>query len=109
MKPLITSALLLLALTVAACAPLPGAIAPVPQGLIYAALTCEQATANLASIQADLKHMNRIQTVTAVADAVFLAGAGIAVSKVVGGDKSGDIAGMKGEVISLNARLMGCN
>lgn len=103
-----TSFAILAALILSACAPMPGAIAPVETGGNYDPLTCQQAMLNRNAIHAELKTMMRAQVLVAMADAAGVYTLGAAPSKIIGGDKSGDIAGKKGIVDALNARLMAC-
>lgn len=95
-------------LFVTACAPMPGAIAPIAPGGDYTPLTCGQARLNRDAIQTELDAMKRVQVVVAMTDAAGVYAFGYVPSKIIGGDKAGEIGGSKGIVDALNARLMAC-
>jgi hypothetical protein len=95
-------------LTLAACAPRPDAIAPVALGDAYAGTTCAAARQTLTQKQAELATASTAQSNAATGDALGVLLIGVPVSSLSGGDRAGQIATLKGQVLALEARLAGC-
>ena len=103
-----TTLALTLAATLAACAPRPDAIAPVPMTGAFDGISCTTARAQLAREQASLATLSRQQNDAATADAIGIFVAIIPISTVLGGDKSGEIAATKGKIDALETRISAC-
>jgi len=105
MKPAATlSALCLLA----ACAQSPESIAPVSMGNAFAAVSCADAAALLATERQILAPLEAQQRNAVTGDAVGVFLLGLPLSSMTGGDVAGQIAAARGKVIALEARLASC-
>jgi hypothetical protein len=98
--------LALLGLT--ACAPRPDAIAPVAFGDAYAGMSCTMARSTLQQRQAELATLSAAQSDAATGDALGVFLIGVPVSSLTGGDRAGQIATVKGQVLALEERVAGC-
>lgn len=96
------------ALTLAACAQSPSAIAPAPMGNAFAATTCDSARAMAANERAVLASLSSAQKGAVVGDAIGVFLIGVPVSSLTGNDREGDIASSKGKLQALEARLASC-
>jgi hypothetical protein len=99
---------LLATLLLAACAAQPDAIAPVALGDAYGGVSCTNARALMAQKQAELATLSAAQRDAAAGDAVGVFLLGVPVSSLSGGDKAGQIATVKGQILALETRLVGC-
>ena len=102
--PLALAALPLLA----ACAQSPASIQPVSYGNAFAALSCQQAAAELTTERQTLAALESKQKGAVVGDAVGVFLIGVPVSSLTGNDRAGAIAASKGKVLSLEARTAAC-
>lgn len=99
---------LIAALLLSACAAQPDAIAPVALGDAYAGVSCTAARAQLTQSRAELAALSDAQRQAATGDALGVFLLGVPVSSLSGGDKAGQIATVKGQILALETRLMGC-
>lgn len=95
------------ALTLAACAKRPDAIAPaaIPMAA-YTNLSCAELARAQASEAATLARLSDDQNSAATGDAVGVFLIGVPVSSVVGGDKAGDLAASKSKVEAIKQAAM---
>lgn len=113
MKKLFSAAFMLVGLTLsmalAACAPGPDSIPPVtaPAG-VYDRLSCNQAKAHRATIQAGVTELERQQRAAVTGDAIGVFLLAIPVSSITGGNKAGLLGTEKGKLQAMDARLTGC-
>lgn len=92
----------------AACAQSPSSIQPVSYGNAFAAVSCNQARADLTTERQTLAALESKQKGAVAGDAIGVFLLGIPVSSLTGGDVAGHIAASKGKVLSLEARLASC-
>lgn len=104
----LTTFLLLGAMTLAACAPGPDAIAPVSMTGTYDRASCASAMAALTAERATLAALSEQQRNAQTGDAIGVFLLAVPVSSLTGGDKTGLIAVSKGKVLALEARLASC-
>ena len=107
MRPIILAAAAALALS--ACAQGPGSIAPpaMPGGM-YDAMSCQQARAERSRLPSELAALEQRQRSAATADAVGVFLLFIPMGSLTGGDVSGQIATVRGQLLALDARLGRC-
>lgn len=103
-KYLVFAALPLLA----ACAQSPASIQPVSMGNAFAAVSCQQARADLTAERQALAALESRQKGAVAGDAIGVFLIGVPVSSLTGGDVAGHIAASKGKVLALEARLASC-
>ena len=96
------------AAAIAACSPLPDAIAPAPAYGAFDNLSCAEAQQQLAAVSKELYDESQKQIGAATMDAVGVFFVLVPVSKLTGQDHQGLIAADKGKVDALNARLATC-
>lgn len=97
------------AVTLAACARSPDAIAPVPMPAgMFATTSCAAARAEQAATTARLTALSAQQQSAVTGDALGVFLIGVPVSSLTGADQEGLIATEKGKLLALNARLAGC-
>ena len=97
------------ALSLAACAQSPDAIAPVamPDGM-FASTSCTTARAEQAATAARLTALSEQQQNAVTGDVLGVFLIGVPVSSLTGADQEGLIATEKGKALALEARLAGC-
>lgn len=96
------------ALSLAACAKSPDAIAPVSMGNAYAGLSCAEAAADLLAERAAYADIEAKQRGAVAGDAIGVFLVGVPVSSLTGGNVEGQIAAAKGKIMALDARLASC-
>lgn len=97
-------AFLIALIVLASCAKRPDAIAPIVMPAnAYAALTCDQLAAAHRRASDDLSVASMQQNEAATGDAVGVFLIGVPVSSAFGGNKEGQVALHKGEVIAIEA------
>ncbi len=105
-RPLILTAA---ALSLAACAQSPDAIAPVAMPAeMFAATSCATARAEQAATTTRLAALSDQQRSAVTGDALGVFLIGVPLSSLTGADKEGLIATEKGRLLALDARLAGC-
>ncbi|QEU08209.1 hypothetical protein [Paracoccus yeei] len=92
----------------AACAQSPASIQPVSYGNAFAALSCQQAAADLTAERQTLAALEAKQRSAQVGDAIGVFLIAVPVSSLTGNDRAGAIAASKGKVLSLEARAATC-
>lgn len=97
------------ALSLAACAPSPSAIAPSSMGNAYAGISCAQARQALTEEQTKLAALSTQQNGAVAGDAIGVLLIGVPMSSLTGGDHTGDIATSKGKIEAYTARLATCS
>jgi hypothetical protein len=78
-------------------------------GNAYQDVDCSTASRERIQAASELSALERKQSGTAAADAVFVALFLVPIGSLTGGDHSGDIATAKGKLNALDARLASCN
>ena len=106
MKLAITATLA--ALTLAACAKSPDAIAPVSMGNAFDGMSCQQAAQSLSAERQSLAALEAKQRSAATGDALGVFLIGVPVSSLTGSNVEGQIAASKGKALALEARLASC-
>lgn len=101
-------ALTLAALTLAACAKGPDAIAPVSMTGAYDHLSCARAAETLTAERANLAALSAKQKSAVTGDAIGVFLIGVPVSSLAGEDNEGAIATSKGKVLALEQRAERC-
>ena len=96
------------ALSLAACAKSPDAIAPVSMGNAFAGMHCQQAANDLRAERATLAALEGKQRGAVAGDAVGVFLIGVPVSSLTGGNVEGQLAASKGKVLALEARVASC-
>jgi hypothetical protein len=105
MKPMIPLALI----TLAACAPPPGSIQPIPAPTgAYSATSCATARAERARLAGQLSDLEGQQSAAAAADAIGVFLVGIPAASLTGGNVAPEIGTIRGQINALDARLAGC-
>ena len=99
---------ILLAAILAACSPLPDAIAPAPMTGLADGLSCSVARSRLATERARYAELAQLQRNAATADAIGVFIAFVPFGNLTGGNKEGLIAESKGTIDAYEARLMTC-
>lgn len=100
--------LAIVALSVAACAKSPDAIAPVSMGNAFAGVPCEQAAQSLNIERQSLAALESKQRGAVAGDAIGVFLIGVPVSSLTGSNVEGQIAATKGKALALEARLTSC-
>lgn len=97
------------AATLTACAPSPDQIAAAPLPLdTFAGTTCSRAETLLHTAEINLASLEIRQARSARNDALGVVLLGVPTSSLQGGDKSEQIANLKGQINALEHRLEGC-
>jgi hypothetical protein len=105
MKPLIPLALI----TLAACAPPPGSIQPIPAPAgAYGNIPCATARAERNRLASQLSDLEGQQSAAAAADAIGVFLVGIPAASLTGGNAAPQIGTIRGQINALDARLEGC-
>lgn len=91
-----------------ACTPRPESIAPVSMTGAFNAVSCRDASSQLATERQKLVGLEKQQNSAATADAVGVFLVLVPISKLTGGDKAGEIGASKGKVLALEQRLQTC-
>jgi hypothetical protein len=105
MKPLIPLALI----TLAACAPPPGSIQPIPAPTgAYGNIPCATARAERNRLVGQLSDLVYQQAAVATADVVGVAVAFVPAGSLTGGNVAPEIGTIRGQINALDARLEGC-
>ena len=99
---------ILLAASLAACSPLPDAIAPAPMPGLADGLSCSVASSRLATERARYAELAQLQRNAATADAIGVFIAFVPLGNLTGGNKEGLIAESKGKIAAYGARLTTC-
>ena len=99
---------ILIAASLAACSPLPDAIAPAPMTGLADGLSCSVAISRLATERARYAELAQLQRNAATADAIGVFIAFVPLGNLTGGNKEGLIAASKGKIAAYEARLMTC-
>lgn len=92
----------------AACAQQPGAIAPVSVAGAYDSVSCSRAAELYKQEAARVPALVSAQKNAVAGDAVGVFLIGVPVSSLSGADLEGEIAGTKGKLLALEARLQAC-
>lgn len=92
----------------AACAPSPDSIKPVPMGSAFSATPCNVVAEQLRDEKVVLSDLESKQRSAAAGDAIGVLLLGIPTSSAFGGDKQGLIAASKGKIIALESRNAAC-
>ena len=106
MKLTITA--ILAAVSLAACAPTPSAIAPVSMGGAYTHMNCQQAANELAIERTNLANLSSAQDAAVVGDAIGVFLVLVPVSSLTGSNHAGEIGASKGKIDALQARVSEC-
>lgn len=93
---------------IAACAPGPDSIAPIPMGSAFASYDCRAASTDLAAERKNLSALEAKQRGAATGDAIGVFLIGVPTSSLTGGNKAGEIGASKGKVLALEARIATC-
>jgi hypothetical protein len=105
MKPLIPLALI----TLAACAPPPGSIPPIPAPTgAYSDIPCATARAERARLAGQLSDLEGQQSAAAAADAIGVFLVGIPAASLTGGNAAPQIGTIRGQINALDLRLAEC-
>lgn len=97
-----------IALTLAACAPAPGSIAPVSMPGAFEGVSCARALSILSDERAALASLEGQQNTALAGDSIGVMIIGLPLSSMMGGDVSGEIAATKGKIEALEQRLLSC-
>lgn len=109
MKPLLKGVAAAALLAVTACAQGPYQIEPSAVPLdTFTGTSCSRAESLLSVARVNLESLSIRQEKTARNDALGVALVGVPLSSLQGGDKSAEIADLKGEIIALEHRLESC-
>jgi hypothetical protein len=102
------SIVIMMTLTVGACAKSPDAIVPVSMAGAYDDVSCKKASTILAQERSTLATLSAQQESAVTGDAVGVFLLGVPMSSVSGQDVEGSIAASKGKILALEARLQSC-
>lgn len=109
MKRIGTTAVILSALALSACAPGPNAVAPASMPAnTYSDLTCQQAKAEHAKLTNEVAALSQKQKNAAAGDAIGVFLIAVPVSSLTGNDVQGELATAKGKLLAAEARLNAC-
>ena len=96
-------------LVMAACAPGPNAVAPIPMPVnTYMDMNCVQAKAEHTRVTNEVAALSQKQKNAAVGDAIGVFLIAVPVSSLTGNDVQGDLAVSKGKLLAAEARLNSC-
>lgn len=109
MKLLLKGAAAAALIATVACAPAPSSIKPAAVPLnTYAKTSCSRASTLLSTARVNLASLEDRQRQTARNDTLGVILIGVPTASATGGDKQGQIALLKGQIIALQHRMEKC-